>query len=166
MCIPSDADRTYLHRVLKHTNTWPIKQTVITAGGWRGGETESTSWLQALSQSDQVSMYRPTDTVRGGGEAGLVLAQVYRNADHCKTHWWASNWEHLLTLSGDSPASRMPWARMAPNLAMTSSCLSLITLEYSCLNWFTCRHRIKECQSNHAVQRVLKWWDQPRFTSG
>lgn len=37
----------------------------------------------------------------------------------------------------------MPWARIAPNLAMTSSCLSLMTLEYSCLNWFTWRNKKK-----------------------
>lgn len=35
----------------------------------------------------------------------------------------------------------MPWARIAPNLAMTSSCLSLMTLEYSCLNWLTWRNK-------------------------
>lgn len=37
----------------------------------------------------------------------------------------------------------MPWASIAPNLAMTSSCLSLMTLEYSCLNWFTWRNKKK-----------------------
>ena len=38
------------------------------------------------------------------------------------------------------PASMMPCARIAPNLAMTSSCLSLITLAYSwrkCVTWQT-----------------------------
>lgn len=46
------------------------------------------------------------------------------------------------------PASSMPWARIAPNLAMTSSCLSLMTLEYSCLNWFTWRNKKKNYSWN------------------
>ncbi len=36
------------------------------------------------------------------------------------------DWRLMVTLR--PPASIMPWARMAPNLAITSSCLSLITL--------------------------------------
>lgn len=35
------------------------------------------------------------------------------------------------------PASRIPCASIAPNFAITSSCLSLITLEYNWRNWLT-----------------------------
>lgn len=40
--------------------------------------------------------------------------------------WPVRDWSEMVTLR--PPASIMPWARMAPNLAMTSSCLSPMTL--------------------------------------
>lgn len=60
----------------------------------------------------------------------------------------------------------MPWARIAPNLAMTSSCLSLMTLEYSCLNWFTWKSKKKNygltlsiCDIKKHPISCLRYWD-------
>lgn len=43
------------------------------------------------------------------------------------------------------PASRMPWARVAPNLAMTSSCLSEITLAKISRNLAILGHESSVC---------------------
>ena len=48
------------------------------------------------------------------------------------------------------PASTIPCARMAPNFAITSSCLSPITLEYICLYVATLGHVTSFCVKKHS----------------
>ena len=48
------------------------------------------------------------------------------------------------------PASTIPCARMAPNFAITSSCLSPITLEYICLYVATLGHVTSFCVNKHS----------------